>query len=298
MHNYLLLKTAERLIVPSSIKGKLQGDAVAGISTLADKANMPTHKAIPITLYSQDDTISDDLKKNTGGINRGSRIAINDGVLSPLFDHDVSIVNPLTVLHEYGHTFDNATSKKQFRGFLQKFMPQTAYRLFRDDYEKGADDNARKIIDAIENEEERKLVRHAYDRYAAFNEMINKVHRPAHLGYAIGSISGGATGALGGGYLGYKGMDKLYRYLDKNTNKEGYTPTFSHRLTNYLGAATGGIAGANLGSNLGSRLGEAIGSNFIDKKKVEKAKNLYKRHYSQMGLRSMLDSAKILRQYA
>ena len=297
MRNYLLIKTAaDRFILPDSLKGSVDGMAIQGIGALANKAGLPTHDPIKVTLYSEDPTVSNYAKENYGGVNRGDTISLRDGELASLFEDykynnkPIGRISPYTMLHEYGHTLDNAVARKQFRGFLSKFMPETAYRLFRNDYEQGADDSARILIKSIKNKEERDALLRAYNRSAAYNIYTNKVLRPQHLGYAIGSMAGGAAGMAGGGYLGYKGGGKLYRYLNKDTQNPNYEPTDMHRRANMLGAVVGSIAGGFGGSYLGSGTGEYIGSKFVNQKKLQQAERLMKGIANKHTAGDMLDT--------
>ena len=299
MYNYLLIKTAaDRFNIPESITDAEKG-ALQGIGNLANKAGLPPHEPIDIKLYSKNPEIAKQMAGAAMGFNAGKTIGIDDDFLG-LIDKNGKpfyAVSPLIALHEYGHTFDNAIASNQFRGFLRKFMPETAYRLFRNDYEQGADDSARLLINYIDDEKDRKELMHTYNRFAKYNEMVNKVMRPQHLGYAVGSLTGGAIGAAGGGYLGYKGTDKLIRYFDKNTQRADYTPTISHRLANLTGAALLGTLGAHGGSYLGCNIGDYIGSKFVDQKKLQKAKNLGIGIVGQRAVNDLANSYSILGKY-
>ena len=165
MHNYLLIKTAveNRFYVSPDLE---DFGMTKVISALADKAGIQrTPGLIPIG-FTDREGVGGSYAPSTGVI----RMADNHGKTT---DTNKLIVDPTTLLHEYGHAIDYQQGIKGWRGFFDTFVPNS-YMFFHPQYEQAADDNARKLIDQIDNPEDRAELKRIYNRSLADNLYYSK----------------------------------------------------------------------------------------------------------------------------
>ena len=275
MRNYLLIKTAAGRFVLDNDVDDLGNAKV--VSSLADKAGIREHNPVALRRIDKD------------GI---------AGSYSPLFNRieftkddflgdtkeNKRIINPLVLLHEYGHVIDNEEGIKGWRGFFEKYVPNS-YLFFHPEFEQVADNNAQRLIDQIENPEDRAELKRIYSRVSAGNLYYSKVAKPREVGSAIGGIVGGATLGAGGGYLGYKAGDKLFDYMTSRMpkNQRWNKPEAMRNFLRFSGAAVGGMGGYVLGDTLGGKAGYAIGDMLIDPNKKQQFNRIYDKLESRYG---------------